>query len=109
MGNNEIFREKKTPSPRLEQEDPDILNSIVPEPSIVIVPEPSTKLKELMKNIEIKESSKSVEIPSKNVDDNEEIAPPSPYANNNEIIEISSENKNDVIINDIEKAVEIIP
>merc|ERR1712223_1329495 len=70
-----------------------------------IVPEPSTKLKELMKNIELKESSKSVEIPSKNIDDNEEIAPPSPYANNNEI---SSENRNDVIIDDVEKADEII-
>ena len=40
---NELIREKKTPSPRLEPEDLDILNSIVPEPSIVIVPEPSTK------------------------------------------------------------------
>ena len=38
---NKFLREKKTPSPRLEQEDLDILNSIVPEPSIVIVPEPS--------------------------------------------------------------------
>ena len=34
-----INREKGTPSPKLDQEDMDILNSIVPEPSIVIVPE----------------------------------------------------------------------
>ena len=38
--NKVIFREKETPSPKLDQEDMDILNSIVPEPSIVIVPEP---------------------------------------------------------------------
>ena len=39
--NKVINREKATPSPKLDQEDMDILNSIVPEPSIVIVPEPS--------------------------------------------------------------------
>ena len=38
--NKVINREKATPSPKLDQEDMDILNSIVPEPSIVIVPEP---------------------------------------------------------------------
>ena len=38
--NKVINREKETPSPKLDQEDMDILNSIVPEPSIVIVPEP---------------------------------------------------------------------
>ena len=38
--NDNVIRDTKTPSPKLDQEDMDILNSIVPEPSIVIVPEP---------------------------------------------------------------------
>ena len=41
--NKVICREKETPSPKLDQEDMDILNSIVPEPSIVIVPEQPPK------------------------------------------------------------------
>merc|ERR1712156_946601 len=58
------------------------------EPSIVIVPEPSTKLKE---------SRKSVEIPTNmNENSEQEIAPPSPYANNNDM-------KDDIIISALEK------
>ena len=46
--NNKVIRDKKTPSPKLDQEDLDILNSIVPEPSIVILPEPSPKSEKLI-------------------------------------------------------------
>ena len=46
--NNKVIRDKKTPSPKLDQEDLDILNSIVPEPSIVILPEPSPQSEKLI-------------------------------------------------------------
>ena len=51
--NKVINREKETPSPKLDQEDMDILNSIVPEPSIVIVPEPPKQQQQCGKLFEI--------------------------------------------------------
>merc|ERR1719203_341942 len=61
----------------------DILNSIVPEPSIVIVPEPpKQQLNKKDTLIKSEDKTSSAKVASEVVKENVEIAPPSPYANN---------------------------
>ena len=82
------------PSPLLDAEDLDILNSIVPEPSIVVL-DSRCRAEPQITSQESQDEKSDTEVDEQDTSDaeSEQIAPPSPYANNESKEEILQDNK----------------